>query len=130
MPSGQSVSGHGCASARAQRTKNNGESIIRVRFMALSPFISFSGCLVERKRGRIRRVKRCWRTVRDNLQKAGWNCCCISSTDHKGRQFWVMAAEREDAGRFIVHADQMLTALRELESVICTDSVRRRRSEV
>ena len=28
-----------------------------------------------------------------------------------------MAAEREDAGRFIVHADQMLAALRELESV-------------
>ena len=28
----------------------------------------------------------------------------------KGRQFWVVAAEREDAGRFIVHAYEMLTA--------------------
>ena len=25
---------------------------------------------------------------------------CISSTDHNGRQFWVVAAAREDAGRF------------------------------
>jgi hypothetical protein len=62
-------------------------------------------------------VKRCWRTVQDNLQKAGWNCCCVSSIDDKGRQIWVAAAERKDAGRFIVHADQMLTALKELESV-------------
>src|SRR5947208_15500220 len=33
MPSGQGMSGHGCASARAQRTKNKGKSFIRVRFM-------------------------------------------------------------------------------------------------
>jgi len=29
-----------------------------------------------------------WETIADNLKKAGWNCDCISSTDHKGRQFW------------------------------------------
>ena len=32
-----------------------------------------------------------------------------------------MAAEREDAGRFIVHADQELPAFVELESAIQTD---------
>jgi hypothetical protein len=42
-----------------------------------------------------------WETVADNLKKVGWNCGSISSTDHKGRQFWVVAAEREDAGRII-----------------------------
>ena len=63
-------------------------------------------------------VKRYCETVRDNLTKAGWNCGSISSTDHKGRQFWVVAAEREDAGRFIVHADEMLTAFAELESLL------------
>ena len=73
---------------------------------------------MEDKSGRIRRVKRYWETVRDNLRKAGWNCGCISSTDHEGRQFWVVAAEREDAGCFIVHADEKLTAFIELESVI------------
>jgi hypothetical protein len=76
---------------------------------------------VESKRGRIRRVKRGWETVRDNLKKAGWNCGCISSADHEGRQFWVVAVERSDAGRFIVHADQELPAFLELESAIKTD---------
>jgi len=42
----------------------------------------------------------------------------ISSTDHQGRQFWVVAAERSDAGRFIVLSDEKLTALLELESAI------------
>jgi hypothetical protein len=48
--------------------------------------------------------------ISDNLSNAGWNCGCISSTDHKGRQFWVVAAQREDAGRFIVRANEKLTA--------------------
>jgi hypothetical protein len=62
-------------------------------------------------------VKRYWETVAENLSKAGWSWGCISSTDHKGRQFWVVAAEREDAGRFIVHAHEKLTAFVELERV-------------
>jgi hypothetical protein len=63
-------------------------------------------------------VKRYWETVRDNLRKAGWNCGCISSTDQEGRQFWVAAAEREGAGRFVVRADDMLTAFLELHAII------------
>jgi hypothetical protein len=59
--------------------------------------------------------------VADNLKKAGWTSGCISSTDRNGRQFWVVAAERSDAGRFIVHADQELPAFLELESAIQTD---------
>ena len=54
--------------------------------------------------------------IADRLSEAGWRCGCISSTDHKGRQFWVVAAERQNAGRFIVRADEMLTAFVELES--------------
>ena len=72
----------------------------------------------EQKRQNPRSVKRNWQTVRDNLQKAGWNCVCISSTDEEGRQFCFVAAERKDAGRFIVHADEMLTAFLELECAI------------
>ena len=37
----------------------------------------------------------------------------MSSTDHEGREFWLFAAEREDVGRFIVHA-----AFVELEAAI------------
>ena len=53
-----------------------------------------------------------------NLKQAGWNCGCISSTDHEGGQFWVVAAEREDAGRFVVRGDEKLTAFVELESAM------------
>jgi hypothetical protein len=59
-----------------------------------------------------------WKIIADNLKKAGWRSGCISSTDHEGRQFWVAAAEREDAGRFIVHADEMRTAFLELQAAI------------
>jgi hypothetical protein len=44
----------------------------------------------------------------------------MATTDGKGRPILVMAAERSDAGRFIVHADQELTAFLELESAIKT----------
>jgi hypothetical protein len=62
-----------------------------------------------------------WEIIIENLRNAGWNCGCISSTDHEGRQFWIVAAERKDAGRFIVHTDQELPAFLELESAIQTD---------
>ena len=61
-----------------------------------------------------------WQIILKNLRNAGWNCDCISSTDHKGREFLVVAAEREDAGRFIGEADQELPAFLELESAITT----------
>ena len=60
--------------------------------------------------------------IADNLSKAGWRCGCISSTDCERRQFWVVAAEREDARRFIVHADEMLTAFLELQAAIIVNS--------
>ena len=34
------------------------------------------------------------------------------------RQFWVVAAERDDSGRFVVRADEKLTAFTELERAI------------
>jgi hypothetical protein len=58
-----------------------------------------------------------------NLRNAGWNCGCISSTDHEGRQFWVVAAERERAGRYVVRAYQKLAAFTELESAIYAGGV-------
>ena len=59
-----------------------------------------------------------WEIIIKNLRNAGWNCGCISRADHKGRQFWVVAAERSDAGRFIVHARDMPTAFVELRAAI------------
>jgi hypothetical protein len=59
-----------------------------------------------------------WKIITDNLKKAGWRCGCISSTDHEGRDFCVVVAERSDAGRLIVHSDKMLTAFLELHAAI------------
>jgi hypothetical protein len=44
----------------------------------------------------------------------------MTTTDGKGRLILVVAAERSDAGRFIVEADQELPAFLELESAIKT----------
>jgi tetratricopeptide (TPR) repeat protein len=41
-----------------------------------------------------------------------------ATTDRTGRPIWIVAAQREDAGRFIVEADQDLPAFLELESAI------------
>jgi hypothetical protein len=62
-----------------------------------------------------------WQIIIENLRDAGWNCGSMATTDDKGRPIWVVAAERSDAGRFIVHADQELPAFLELESAIQTD---------
>jgi hypothetical protein len=62
---------------------------------------------------------KCWEIIADNLSKTGWNFGCISTTDQKGRQFRVAAAERDGAGRFIVQADEKLTAFIELERAVC-----------
>jgi len=59
-----------------------------------------------------------WEIIADNLTKTAWRCGCVSSTDHQGQQFWVVVAEREDAGRFIVYADDMRTAFLELQTAI------------
>jgi hypothetical protein len=47
---------------------------------------------VERKRRRIRRVKRCWEIIADNLSKAGWSWGCVSAIDSEGRTLWIVAA--------------------------------------
>jgi hypothetical protein len=75
---------------------------------------------VESKTGRIPLVKYLEIIIK-NLRNAAWNCGSMTTTDGKGRPIWVVAAERSDAGRFIVHADQELVAFLELESAIQTD---------
>jgi hypothetical protein len=48
---------------------------------------------VEYENGRIRRVNY-WEIIADNLSKAGWSWGSVASVDHKGREIWVVAAER------------------------------------
>jgi hypothetical protein len=58
-----------------------------------------------------------WKIIADNLSKSGWSWGCVATVDRERRTTWVVAAER-DAQRFIVHADEKLTAFLELESAI------------
>jgi hypothetical protein len=50
-----------------------------------------------------------------NLSKAGWSWA-VSAVDFCGRTIFVADAHRDDGKRFVVHADEKLTAFVELES--------------
>ena len=51
-----------------------------------------------------------------NLSKAGWSWGCVSAVDSEGRIIFVADAQRGDGQRFIVRADEKLTAFMALES--------------
>jgi len=55
-----------------------------------------------------------WEIIADNLSKAGWTWGCVSALDLEGRTISVADAHRDDGNRFVVRADEKLTAF-----VIC-----------
>jgi hypothetical protein len=59
-----------------------------------------------------------WEIIADNLSKAGWSWGCVSAVYSCGRTIFVADAHRGDNQRFVVRADEKLTAFTELESVI------------
>jgi len=83
-------------------------------------FISLCRCCVESKSGRIPRVKY-WEIIARNLKKRGWSLGCVSAIDSNGRTIWIADAHRGDGKRFVARADEKLTALSELKSVIRGD---------
>ena len=50
-----------------------------------------------------------------NLKKRGWSLGYVSAVDSNRRTIWIVDAHREDGKRFVVHADEKLTAFLELE---------------
>jgi hypothetical protein len=63
---------------------------------------------------------RCQREIiADNLSKAGWSWGCVSALDSSGRTIWIADAHRDNGQRFIVRADDKLTAFLELERAVC-----------
>jgi len=59
-----------------------------------------------------------WEIIADNLKKRGWSLGYVSAIDSNGRTIWVADAHRGDGKRFVVRADEKLTAFLELESAI------------
>jgi hypothetical protein len=59
-----------------------------------------------------------WEIIAHNLSKAGWSLACVSTIDSNGRTIWIADAHRDDGKRFVLRADEKLTAFPELESAI------------
>ena len=60
--------------------------------------------------------------IADNLSERGWSWGCVSAVDSNGRTIFVADAHRDDGKRFVVHADEKLTAFLELEKVTRNDT--------
>jgi hypothetical protein len=56
-----------------------------------------------------------WEIIACNLKKAGFSLGWVSALDLEGRTIWIVDAHRGDGKRFIVRADEMLTAFVELQ---------------
>jgi len=52
-----------------------------------------------------------WEIIADNLSKAGFSLGWVSAVDCEGRTIWIVDANRGDGKRFVVRADEKLTAV-------------------
>jgi len=62
------------------------------------------------RRGRLSGNYKVLGIIADNLSKAGWSPGWVSALDLNGRTIWITDAHRRDGKRFIVRADEKLTA--------------------
>jgi hypothetical protein len=62
-----------------------------------------------------------WEIIADNLSKSGWTWGCSSHIDLTGRVLFTADAHRDNGKRFVVTADEKLTAFLEFERVTCDD---------
>jgi len=58
-----------------------------------------------------------WEIIADNLSEAGWSYGYVSALDREGPTIWIVDAHGYGE-RFIVRADELLTAFVELETAI------------
>ena len=65
-----------------------------------------------------------WEIIADNLHDAGWSLGWVSALDVEGRTIWIVDAHGYGK-RFMVRADEILTAFLELESAIRSGRTRR-----
>jgi hypothetical protein len=52
--------------------------------------------------------------IKPHRKRSGY----VSAIDSNGRTIWIADAHRDDGKRFVVHAEEKLTAFLELEAVI------------
>ena len=59
-----------------------------------------------------------WEISADNLSKAGWSWGCVSTVNCNGRTIFIADSHRDGNQRFIVRADEKLSAFVKLESAL------------
>jgi len=59
-----------------------------------------------------------WEIVADNLNRAGWSLGWVSALDREGQTIWIVDAHRGDGKRFVVRAEEKLTAFLELDAAV------------
>jgi hypothetical protein len=59
-----------------------------------------------------------WEIIVRNLKKRGRSLGYLSAFDSRGHTIWIVDAHRGDGKRFVVRAEEKLTAFIELESAI------------
>ena len=74
------------------------------------------------ERSHVRHNMKYWEIIADNLSKAGWSWGCVSAVDSNGRTLWIADAHRDDGKRYVVRADEKLTAFLELELAVSSRS--------
>jgi hypothetical protein len=57
-----------------------------------------------------------WEIIADNLSKAGWSWDCVSGVDSNGQTIWIADVHRDEGKRFVVRADEKLTAFVQIKA--------------
>jgi hypothetical protein len=57
-----------------------------------------------------------WELVADKLSASGWSWGCISAVESNGQTIWIVDAHRGDCKRFVMRADDRLTAFMALRA--------------
>jgi hypothetical protein len=52
-----------------------------------------------------------WEIIDYNLSKAGWSWGCVTAVNRDGQTIWIVDTHCDDGKRFVVRADEKLTAL-------------------
>ena len=66
----------------------------------------------------IERGVKYWEIIARNLKRRGWSYGYVSALNSQGRTVWSADAHRGGGKRFVVRADEKLTAFVELECAI------------
>ena len=61
-------------------------------------------------------MKRYWEIIADNLKKRGWSLGWVSAVDCEALTIWIVDAHSGDGKRFVVRADEKLTAFLGVEA--------------